>query len=239
LTIPLFGKYPKNANWSNHRIPLFPLSFPPFIPFLATKEKTFLTVARLKPSDTPKQARKEKHATRKTAFLNAFPLFHHEYSTELYYRTVQYCVVRTGAVQYSSTGLHFTRHIHSQHPTHTKLTVVSVSTFTPYNNITFVCSLIVIFILFGKRNNHNKNSHDKKDTVRTIHAYIMGNILGKEKPLKEVLRENKRMITRAIRELDREKTALEKEEKRLTMEIKKAAKEQQMTSVRIMAKVCV
>jgi charged multivesicular body protein 2A len=65
----------------------------------------------------------------------------------------------------------------------------------------------------------------------------MGNIFGKDKPLKEVLRENKRMINRAVRELDREKTTLEREEKRLTMEIKKAAKEQQMPSVKIMAKV--
>lgn len=65
----------------------------------------------------------------------------------------------------------------------------------------------------------------------------MGNVFGKDKPLKEVLRENKRMINRAIRELDREKAGLEREEKRLTMEIKKAAKEQQMGSVKIMAKV--
>jgi hypothetical protein len=65
----------------------------------------------------------------------------------------------------------------------------------------------------------------------------MGNVWGKEKPLKEVLRENKRMITRAVRELDREKNALEREEKRITMEIKKAAKENQMASVKIMAKV--
>ena len=65
----------------------------------------------------------------------------------------------------------------------------------------------------------------------------MGNIFGKDKPLKEVLRENKRTINRAIRELDREKMGLEREEKRLTMEIKKAAKEQQMKSVHIMAKV--
>lgn len=64
----------------------------------------------------------------------------------------------------------------------------------------------------------------------------MGNILGKDKPLKEVLRENKRMINRAIRELDREKMGLEREEKRLTMEIKKAAKENQMSAVKIMAK---
>ena len=45
------------------------------------------------------------------------------------------------------------------------------------------------------------------------------------------------MINRAIRELDREKTGLEREEKRLTMEIKKAAKEGQMGAVKIMAKV--
>jgi hypothetical protein len=66
----------------------------------------------------------------------------------------------------------------------------------------------------------------------------MGQIFGKEKPLSEVMRENKRMITRAVRELDREKLALEREEKRLTIEIKKAAKEGQMSSVKIMAKVC-
>ena len=64
----------------------------------------------------------------------------------------------------------------------------------------------------------------------------MGNILGRDKPLKEILRENKRQITRAVRELDREKAALEKEEKRLTVEIKKAARENQMSSVKIMAK---
>lgn len=64
----------------------------------------------------------------------------------------------------------------------------------------------------------------------------MGNAFGKDKPLKEVLRENKRMITRAIRELDREKLALEREEKRLTMEIKKNAKAGQMKAVKVMAK---
>jgi len=64
----------------------------------------------------------------------------------------------------------------------------------------------------------------------------MGNILGKDKPLKEVLRENKRMINRAIRELDREKTGLEREEKRLAIEIKKCAKQGQMGAVKIMAK---
>lgn len=65
----------------------------------------------------------------------------------------------------------------------------------------------------------------------------MGNLLGRDKPLKEVLRENKRMVNRAVRELDREKNALEREEQRLTIEIKKAAKENQMQAVKIMAKV--
>ena len=66
----------------------------------------------------------------------------------------------------------------------------------------------------------------------------MGNAFSSKKPLKEVMRENKRVITRAIRELDREKAGLEREEKRLTMEIKKAARENQMSSVKVMAKVC-
>jgi transcriptional regulator with GAF, ATPase, and Fis domain len=65
----------------------------------------------------------------------------------------------------------------------------------------------------------------------------MGNVMGKKKPLSEVLRENKRMINRAVRELDREKQGLEREEQRLTIEIKKAARANQMASVRIMAKV--
>ncbi|CAJ1952668.1 unnamed protein product [Cylindrotheca closterium] len=64
----------------------------------------------------------------------------------------------------------------------------------------------------------------------------MGNLLGKEKPLKEVLRENKRTINRAVRELDREKTGLEREEKRLILEIKQAAKQQQMGTVKLLAK---
>jgi charged multivesicular body protein 2A len=60
--------------------------------------------------------------------------------------------------------------------------------------------------------------------------------MGRDKPLKEILRENKRQITRAVRELDREKATLEKEEKRIIMEIKKAAKENQMGSVKVMAR---
>lgn len=64
----------------------------------------------------------------------------------------------------------------------------------------------------------------------------MGNALGKKKTLKEQLRENKREINRAIRELDRERTNLQMQEKKLIIEIKKMAKEGQIASVKIMAK---
>jgi len=57
----------------------------------------------------------------------------------------------------------------------------------------------------------------------------MGSAFSK-KPLREVMRENKRMINRAIRELDREKVNLERNEKKLIADIKKYAKEGQMVS---------
>lgn len=44
----------------------------------------------------------------------------------------------------------------------------------------------------------------------------------------ELLRENKRMLDKAIRELDRERMGLQTQEKKLIMEIKKMAKEGQM-----------
>jgi hypothetical protein len=46
--------------------------------------------------------------------------------------------------------------------------------------------------------------------------------------MKEVLRENKRMINRSIRELDRERVNLQNNEKKLIVDIKKAAKDGQM-----------
>eukprot|EP00611_Tribonema_gayanum_P015105 TRINITY_DN2689_c1_g1_i1.p2 TRINITY_DN2689_c1_g1~~TRINITY_DN2689_c1_g1_i1.p2 ORF type:complete len:248 (-),score=128.71 TRINITY_DN2689_c1_g1_i1:416-1159(-) len=64
----------------------------------------------------------------------------------------------------------------------------------------------------------------------------MGNVMGKKKPLKEIMRENKRTINRAIRELDREKTNLEKQEKKIISEMKKAAAANQMGAVRVLAK---
>lgn len=51
----------------------------------------------------------------------------------------------------------------------------------------------------------------------------------------ELLRENKRTIDRAIRELDRERMALQTQEKKTVIEIKKMAKEGQMGAVKVMA----
>ena len=51
---------------------------------------------------------------------------------------------------------------------------------------------------------------------------------GSKKTTKELLRENKRTITKAIRELDRERAKMEQEEKKCIADIKKHAKLQQM-----------
>lgn len=52
----------------------------------------------------------------------------------------------------------------------------------------------------------------------------------------QVLREHKRSLDKSIRELDRERTALEQQEKKLIVEIKRMAKQNQMASTRVMAK---
>jgi hypothetical protein len=49
----------------------------------------------------------------------------------------------------------------------------------------------------------------------------------------ELLRENKRMLDRAIRELDRERMGLQTQEKKLIMEIKKMAKDGQMVGASV------
>lgn len=59
---------------------------------------------------------------------------------------------------------------------------------------------------------------------------------GSKKETKQVLRENKRMITKAIRELDRERRKMETEEKKCITDIRKHAKLQQMDVVTIKAK---
>jgi len=61
-------------------------------------------------------------------------------------------------------------------------------------------------------------------------------LFGKRKTPAELLRENKRMLDRAIRELDRERMGLQNQEKKLIADIKKMAKEGQMDAVKVMAK---
>lgn len=55
---------------------------------------------------------------------------------------------------------------------------------------------------------------------------------GSKKSPKELLRENKRLIQRAIRELDRERATLERQEKQLVNDIKQLAKKNQMVCAR-------
>lgn len=53
-------------------------------------------------------------------------------------------------------------------------------------------------------------------------------LFGKRKTPAELLREHKRLLDRAIRELDRERAALQTQEKRTVAEIRKMAKDGQM-----------
>lgn len=64
----------------------------------------------------------------------------------------------------------------------------------------------------------------------------MSFLFKKKKTPAELLRENKRMLDKAIRELDRERMGLQNQEKKLIAEIKKMAKANQMESVKVMAK---
>ena len=61
-------------------------------------------------------------------------------------------------------------------------------------------------------------------------------LFGARKTPADLLRENKRMLDKAIRELDRERTGLQAQEKKLIAEIKRVAKQNQMAAVRLMAK---
>eukprot|EP01114_Cavostelium_apophysatum_P011197 TRINITY_DN253_c0_g1_i1.p1 TRINITY_DN253_c0_g1~~TRINITY_DN253_c0_g1_i1.p1 ORF type:complete len:211 (+),score=79.08 TRINITY_DN253_c0_g1_i1:120-752(+) len=64
----------------------------------------------------------------------------------------------------------------------------------------------------------------------------MSFLFGKKKTIKEILREHQRNLNRSIREIDRERTALQNQEKKITIEMKKLAKQGQMGAVKIMAK---
>ena len=53
----------------------------------------------------------------------------------------------------------------------------------------------------------------------------------KSKTPAEILRENKRALDRAIRELDRERAKMEQQEKKVIVDIKKAAKANQQVQL--------
>lgn len=58
-------------------------------------------------------------------------------------------------------------------------------------------------------------------------------LFAKKKTPSEILRENKRMLDKSIRELDRERTGMMSQEKKLIVEIKKMAKANQMGAVKV------
>lgn len=61
-------------------------------------------------------------------------------------------------------------------------------------------------------------------------------LFGKQKTPQEILRENQRMLRKSIREIDRERMALENQEKKAVIEIRKMAKTNQMAAAKILAK---
>ena len=58
----------------------------------------------------------------------------------------------------------------------------------------------------------------------------MNFLFGKSKTPAEIMREHQRTLQRAIRELERERTKLEQQEKKTVADIKKNAKNGQMVS---------
>lgn len=61
-------------------------------------------------------------------------------------------------------------------------------------------------------------------------------LFGRRMTPDEMLRKNQRALNKAMRELDRERTKMEQQEKKIIADIKKMAKQGQMDAVKIMAK---
>lgn len=61
-------------------------------------------------------------------------------------------------------------------------------------------------------------------------------LFGKKKTPEQMLKQNQRALNRTIRELDREKTRMEQQEKKVIAEIKKMAKQGQMVGKKIIYK---
>jgi len=64
----------------------------------------------------------------------------------------------------------------------------------------------------------------------------MSFLFGRKKSPEEMLKQNQRALNRAIRDLDRERAKLERQEKQIINDIKKMAKQGEMQAVRVMAK---
>ncbi|ORZ12237.1 Snf7-domain-containing protein [Absidia repens] len=65
---------------------------------------------------------------------------------------------------------------------------------------------------------------------------MLESLFGRRKTPAEMLRQHQRSITKAQRELDRERERLERQEKILISDIKKSAKANQMSAAKVMAK---
>ena len=57
-------------------------------------------------------------------------------------------------------------------------------------------------------------------------------LFGKKKTPAQMLRENQRLLTRAMRDLDRERAQMEKQEKKIIADIKQMAKKNEMATVK-------
>merc|ERR1712076_9490 len=78
-------------------------------------------------------------------------------------------------------------------------------------------------------------------TKHTIHTHTLANMstikaLFKRKTPQEIMRENQRLLNRAMRELDRERSKMEQQEKKIIVDIKKMAKTGQLDATKVMAK---
>jgi charged multivesicular body protein 2A len=63
-----------------------------------------------------------------------------------------------------------------------------------------------------------------------IQLVKMGQVFGSAKPLKEIVRENQRMVKKAVRELDREVSNMQSSVKKLEKDMRAMAKQGQMVS---------
>ena len=61
-----------------------------------------------------------------------------------------------------------------------------------------------------------------------LHAHLIGSFFNLD--IIEMLREHKRNLDRSIREIDRERTGLQNQEKKIIVEMKKLAKQGQMVN---------